>query len=210
MKALFSLLALLSVGYARAEEPLPVTLTEVRVDVNGDGLPDIVSIRMTAGRRTNDAEPWCGMGDKYEGTFVVSVNILGVETVTELNSLYPPRTTLWFWAAPWSLAVSDYNHDGLIDFNLGQYGACQGWIYSLFTIERSGKVHLLPTTGAFGGVFNGDRGNSSFFPLTRRGFRNLRFDQTKQVYVEEQWEWKQQQNRFIVAHTRHASELDPK
>ena len=51
---------------------------------------------------------------------------------------------LSFWAPEFSLVFEDYNGDGEIDFNLGQYGGCDGNDFWLFTVRRNGKIEPLP------------------------------------------------------------------
>jgi hypothetical protein len=55
-------------------------------------------------------------------------------------------------AAPWVIRFADYNHDGQLDFNLGQYENCNGWTYTLFTIARDGKITPLKVEGVTEGL----------------------------------------------------------
>lgn len=50
---------------------------------------------------------------------------------------------LSFCDKEWRVFTKDYNGDGRIDFNLGQYRTSNGWLYWLFTISPLGKVSLL-------------------------------------------------------------------
>jgi len=51
---------------------------------------------------------------------------------------------LAFCTQPWKIVTADYNKDGQIDFNLGQYATSNGWEYWLFTISPTGHVSVLP------------------------------------------------------------------
>ena len=42
-------------------------------DVNGDGKKERIEIILKKGKRYRDTEPWCGSGDKWEGSFLIRV-----------------------------------------------------------------------------------------------------------------------------------------
>jgi hypothetical protein len=137
-------------GAASGDQPR-VTVASVMRDLNADGRPDSLTIELVSGRRYVDEERWCGAGEKYEGEFAVVVSLAGGRTVWhDLRELFgwadSPPTTLFFPAKPWSIVLDDYNRDGQVDFNLGQYGSCSGWSYRLLTVSTDGDVSSL---GAF-------------------------------------------------------------
>ncbi len=177
--------------------PLPMTVSEVRADIDGDGNAEIITLQLISGRRFLDDEPSCASGEKFEGRFAVVVNRLSRLTTTPLDGDDDP---LWLWTTPFSFQLSDYNHDGLLDFNLGTYGTCRGWQYLLFTITRDGHVRRLPVTG--GTLFNGDRANATYFPLTARGFRNSFADPDRRVIVHQYFRWDSKNRRFYVYRLR--------
>ena len=121
------------------------------VDLNGDGRRDAVAIRMISGRfykaddPADESCPSCACGaPKYSGKFRIEVNVVGRKPVSQdLNELMGGYEELEFWAEPWQVTYDDYNHDGRIDFNIGQFGNCGGWVYRLFTVARSGRVSRL-------------------------------------------------------------------
>lgn len=115
------------------------TLTRAAIDANNDGRVDTLSLQMTKGRRYLDKEAWCGNGEKYEGSFVFVVDIQGNRVTTSLDSLLGVDS-LWFHTGAWDLALADYNQDGQMELNLGQYASCVGWNYWIFTIRPSGRV----------------------------------------------------------------------
>jgi hypothetical protein len=136
--------------------PAPVEIVTAAADLRGDGAVAHISIRMTDGRRYTDTELWCGGGgrDKFEGTFEICVAYPERPAVcTPLNPLLtepihsipaqPTAPRLWFRAEPWTIEFADYNHDGRLDFTLGQYGGCGGWGYTLLTIDPDGTVRRL-------------------------------------------------------------------
>ncbi len=180
-----------------ASADAPITITSIRADIDADGEGDIVTLQLVSGRRYLDDEPSCASGEKYEGRFAIEVRRLGQSTVTPLEGDDAPG---WLWAVPFSLQLSDYNHDGLVDFNLGTYGACRGWLYRLFTITRDGHVRHLPVDGDW--LFNGDRGNATFFPLTAKGFRNSYFDPERNSTVRQYFRWDPKRSRFFLFRTR--------
>lgn len=131
------LLLLLGAGTVRGQ-----TLTRTLIDANRDGKADTLSVEMTHGRRFVDSEAWCGNGEKYEGSFAFVVDFQGKRVETSVDSLLGVDS-LWFHTEPWQLAVSDYNGDGRMEFNLGQYASCVGWDYWMFAIRPSGTVDLV-------------------------------------------------------------------
>ena len=119
-----------------APASVPVSITPVRADIDADGDFEIVTLQLVSGTRFLDDEPSCASGDKYEGRFAIAVTRFGQTTVTPLEGDDAPG---WLWATPFSFQLSDYNHDGLVDFNLGVFDGCQGSLYHLFTITRDGR-----------------------------------------------------------------------
>jgi hypothetical protein len=137
-------------GSPPKESPHEEVISETACDINGDGVPERIQIVLTSGKRFVDAELWCGEGEKWEGEFVIRVRTPkgSVLRDTPLNQLFypPPRgpMPMSFWTPKFKLVMHDYNHDGRMDFNLGQYGCCVGNEYKIFTISRNGTVSILP------------------------------------------------------------------
>jgi hypothetical protein len=136
-----STLCIASVICSAAPRPR-VTVTRASIDVDQDGIPETVSVQMISGRRYNDTNVWCGMGEKYEGSFAVVVDIHGRRVETLLDPLLGGGP-LWFPTQPWKLVMGHYNDDGQIDFNLGQYAGCNGWRYRLLSIRPTGRVEMV-------------------------------------------------------------------
>ncbi|HEV8577927.1 MAG TPA: hypothetical protein VGX68_02495 [Thermoanaerobaculia bacterium] len=114
-------------------------VAEGKWDVDRDGRPDDIKVVIKSGEHIMDPEPCAGCGDRVEGrvTAVVSLQKGPVETPLFLHE---PGETLWFWNETVPLALKDYNGDGRIDFNLGQFVNSNKWEYRLFTIHPSGEV----------------------------------------------------------------------
>jgi hypothetical protein len=128
---------------------------------------------------------------KYEGRFSISVQAPGRQPVlTDLSSGRFFDGELWFSAVPWSIAFADYNHDGRLDFNIGQYGGCAGFTYRFFTITAAGVVEALPVADAPRGVWSTDRANSSsMFHTTPAGFRTSQPGSSASEFFCAEYSW---------------------
>jgi len=173
----------------------PLIVSESRVDMDGDGLKEIIQIVLEKGRRYQDKTPWCGNGEKWEGMFTIRI-IKGERVVTRqsLNALMnpdAPEEDLFFWTPRFSLSFADYNGDGMIDFNLGQYGSCNGNLYRLYTISTDGIITRLPVDGAEGFFISGQgKRNSSGAIKTRDGKTSFAYyDNTFGKTVRAYYQW---------------------
>jgi hypothetical protein len=92
---------------------------------------------------------------------------------------------LWFRAQPWKLVVADYNDDGEIDFNLGQYGTCNGWRYWIFSIRRSGRVERI--SPAF--FANDFAESTSNITRVKQGFSVTSYDNSRGGNWEATYRW---------------------
>src|SRR5450759_1667957 len=108
-----------------AEEP--VIVAQATGALSGHGRRDTIEIVMVSGEEYVDTEVWCNMSyggtPKYRGRFVVRVHLSGSRTVeTDLGPLIGVgRSTLEFNGRGWPLVLRDLNHDGRLEFTLGQY-----------------------------------------------------------------------------------------
>ena len=145
---LIILLIFLGPAFSEMKTGHPIIVSESRVDIDGDGLKEIIQIVLEKGRRYRDKEPWCGNGEKWEGLFTIRlVKNKRVLTRQSLNALMipeAPEEELFFWLPRFTLVFEDYNDDGRVDFNLGQYSSCNGNLYRLFTIALDGTIERLP------------------------------------------------------------------
>ena len=176
----------------------PTVVTESSVELAGLGLSSTVSLVMTTGRRFRDDELWCGgQGlEKLQGRFSISVRTprQGI-VVTDLSPFFGGGE-LWFTAAPWVLKFADYNHDGRLDFTIGQHGGCAGWTYRFFTINPAGVVEQLPVPDR--AIWSIDGANSSaLFHVTPTGFRVSRPGSSATEYFCAEYAWSA--TRFILS-----------
>ena len=181
----------------------PVTVTTIQRDLNGDGKPDRISIELVAGRKYDDQTLWCGNGRKYEGRFDLCVEIAGKSPVrTNLNRLMFPgekdEEPLFFRSEPWQIQFADYNHDGQIDFNLGQYAGCNGWAYRLFTISPSGAVSEIPIEDGKEITWADGSNSTDQIHLTKRGFWYAHYDQLRGGLTST-YAWDKAKKRFVLA-----------
>jgi hypothetical protein len=155
------ILLVLSSGYGVSEtgEGHPIVISESFYDIDHDGEKETIQIVMEKGRHYLDKESWCGKGEKWEGRFTIrTIKGLHVITRQSLNELLLPNSPeeeIFFWKPRFGLVLRDYNGDGRIDFNLGQYGSCNGNFYQLFSINPNGTTERLPVADS-GGLFVSD------------------------------------------------------
>ena len=182
-------------GAAYASEP--VIVTQALADLDGNGRLDRIELRMVSGRRYVDEKPWCGMSQggtpKYEGRFILRITPAGRRPVdTDLNALFGENGDMWFYANAWPIIFWDYNGDGRVEFSLGQYGSCNGWIYRILGVERTGRVAALS-----GDIFSADRaGSSAALHPTRLGFRHTWYDNSRGSAFCAEFAWDKKARRF--------------
>jgi hypothetical protein len=165
-------------------------------DFDRDGHEDVLSIEALSARPINDRQPWCGAGRKDTGRVDVTVRLGGRNPrTTDLNALFK-ESSLSFTAGRWPVVVADYNGDGRPDFNLGQYGGCNGWSYAIFTVLDNGAVSRLEVVG--GGVRVIDFANSTraLEPI-RGGFVAKWYDNSR-GHVRGVYCWSAPTNQFVL------------
>ncbi len=170
----FLLMATISpVVYAKSQR-----VTESNVDIFGDGSKERVQLSLVQGKKYHDRELWCGAGWKYEGDFSISVVFPGGRRVeTTLNSFWD-NETLFFFARPWTIRFADYNHDGVLDINLGQYAGCNGSAYKILSFKPDGKLFWLPVMFYKAIPLSGHDNSSDNIILTERGFSAAYYSNT--------------------------------
>jgi hypothetical protein len=189
---------------------LTVVVTHALRDINGDGKKETISIKMVSGSsyKANDPAdescPSCMCGSaKYAGTFDIEVMIRGRGSVRQnLNALMGGLERLEFWDEPWQIVFDDYNRDGQIDFNLGQYFSCNGWAYRLFTIAPDGRVSRLeveegnPDSEIFA---SGDSNSTKMIRRTKTGFyiRGYYNAATPVGFYTSYYKWDEKKRLFI-------------
>lgn len=182
------LLLISSTETANSEETI---LTSSMVDIYGDGGAEKVTLVMTKGKKYKDKKPWCGNGDKYEGAFSIVVTFPDDRRIaTELKSLVPHIG--FFYSHPWKIYFSDYNHDGVIDFNLGQYSGCNGSEYTLFSFDKDGRLFRLGSASLSGHDNSTDR-----IQLTDRGYSASFYNNTIGGNTTIFYDWNPVSKKFI-------------
>ncbi|NIA10858.1 MAG: hypothetical protein GWP10_14305 [Nitrospiraceae bacterium] len=142
MLGVLSAIVLLSIGLHISSPVMSHAdcVSSTLYDIDGDKQDETIEIILVEGERYVDKELWCGMGDKWEGQFVIQVrkgaNILSWYSLNDLMEC----EKLFFRAPEFHLVLADYNQDGQIDFNLGQYAACNWWTYLIFTVKPNGRI----------------------------------------------------------------------
>jgi hypothetical protein len=175
----------------------PIIVSQSPVDIDGDGTMETVQITLEKGRRANDMEPWCGNGEKWEGQFSIRVR-RGEQTLStqSLNGLmYPSQKNpdeISLWAPEFRLVLKDYNKDGQVDFNVGQFSSCRGHFYWLFTIQPGGAVVRLAIKGKEDRVFisPSERVNSTEHVLVEGDLMKATYyDNYKGKHITESYKW---------------------
>jgi hypothetical protein len=179
-------------------------------DIDGDGKKEIIEIIQTEGNKVKDQELWCGMGEKWVGRFIVQVrNGKTVLDRLDLNK-YINDKSLSFGAPKFLLIFKDYNNDGDIDFNLGQYSICDGNEYWLFTVRRIGKIEPLPFERQERSLFvQGESHNNSTDKIeTEGGFvKSSSYDRDEEILYTDWYKWNGQ--NFVVAKHAEKSNKEP-
>lgn len=186
-------------------------VSDTACDISGDGIPERIQVVLISGKKYVDKNKWCGSGEKWEGQFVVRVrtskDLLLNETPLNIM-LYPESkkpVDLFFWTPMFKLVMQDYNHDGKMDFNLGQYGSCVGNDYTLFSISADGAVIVLPidqegaenrswfVSPGFSDDIGGDRRDNSTEAIKLSGkfvvFAYFNRMPDRHGVIVEKWEW---------------------
>lgn len=196
------LLLLGGIGLAQ-ETP---TITDSSVDIDRDGKLDRVVIKMISGERYDDTELWGGRGVKYESVFTITTEIAGKPPIEHnLNVLYDGKIgyrTFFFWAELWRIQFQDYNRDGQVDFNIGQYGGSNGWWYKLFTISKEGTIIALNLPGLDGVPVRDFACSTSKIKLTEAGFCAEWYDNSDRPpdtgFVRHYYRWIVEKNAFVL------------
>jgi hypothetical protein len=126
----------------------PVVVGKGSYDFDRDGMDDELLVTFVSGRRGPDPFEWCGGYDKYQGRFLLVVELTSGESARQsLNRFWPDRGDELFLEAtekPLEIAFADYNGDGQVDFYMDLYAACLWRSYKIFTVSSLGAVSELP------------------------------------------------------------------
>ncbi|MCF8034780.1 MAG: hypothetical protein K9K66_14065 [Desulfarculaceae bacterium] len=185
----------LCVAPALAATPQGRVIARLEADLDGDGAAEVLELVMLSGQRVKDREPWCGAGEKWRGRFELRVGrgdiVLDRRGFAAL--FWPPEgqgEEAFFWA-PLKIITADYNGDGRLDFNLGQYGSCNGNLYRIFGLGPDGRLRELPlATGGALFVSGAGRANSTGAIRARGGVISApAYDNTQGKEITRRWRW---------------------
>jgi hypothetical protein len=207
------LLATVPVTVVSAQTVNKESLTVAHVDVDADGVFDSVKIVLSHGEFVDDGDDLAACGMRAEGDFVVRVLLhTGTTVETPLNKFFGREGPLSFCARKWHLQIADYNADGHPDFNLGQFGTSNGWVYRLFTILPTGEVDMLPVPDEE--LFIADSENSTReIRLEPGGFSKASFDNCCEDNETGWWtvhyRWNAKLHRFEVSSKVRHGQMKP-
>jgi hypothetical protein len=174
--------------------PGSTTMTESSIDIDGDGKLDHVQIVFAQGEAIK-GHGSCGTGETFRGKFSILVNYNnGTSKRLSVNQLFG-EDELSFYSNPWNINFADYNHDGKVDFNLGQYGSCNGGVYKLFTFAFTGEIRELVIANDELRV--SDNSNSTGgIELTPDGFSAVFYSNVVGHRIKSSYHWDAEKNSF--------------
>ena len=119
------------------------SMTLSNTELNFNGQPAYLRLKMVKGRYYEDWNPGAFMGTLWEGSFVIELTDEYGKTIaeTDITKMFSEPLT---FKSSFNLEFDDYNNDGDLDFTIGQYGTSNGNIYRIFTLRKDGKVEQLP------------------------------------------------------------------
>jgi hypothetical protein len=206
-------LLIISLSIASISGSAEGIISSTKFHLPGHSRHATIDIVMTDGRNYSDDQEWCGQGEKWEGQFEFRVRIgrrlLSKASVNKLYYPKDPTMPMSFWSPRFKLVMRDYNHDGLLDFNLGQYGACIYNEYRIFTVERNGVVRELPVSSdePYGLTVSWAHHENSTWRVTlSRGYLTTSSYNRQGADIIEQRAWKR--HRFVLLRSKLADYND--
>lgn len=171
----------------------PTVIARLVRDFIGDKADEVLEVVMLEGREYEDRRAWCGRGPKYEGSFAVELH----RGDGSIEHLPLGADFSFFRSGTWTPEVSDYNGDGALDFNLGQYGTCNGWQYRLFTVTGSGEIQPLRFAGRDWVRASAWENSTDRIVPTASGFRSCWYNNAAGHLLTE-YRWEADLRRFVV------------
>ncbi|MCB2227278.1 MAG: hypothetical protein KQH53_11430 [Desulfarculaceae bacterium] len=166
-------------------------ISALSADLDGDGARERVEVVLLEGRRVHDADPWCGAGDQWQGSFELRV-WRGAELLDRRGAveLLGRGEDIFFWA-PLKIVTADYDGDGNLEFNLGQYGSCNGNLYRMFGLDWGGRLRELPLAGGVGLFVSGTGHVNSTKAIRAQGgvISASQYDNTLGKEITRSWRW---------------------
>ncbi len=175
----------------------------------------VLEIVLIKGAKVTDPAPSAKCPERIEGVFAARVRFEDGKAVdTQLNRVLNAKA-LAFCAKPWRIVTTDYNGDGQIDFNLGQFGNSNGWEYWLFTISHSGRIFLIDVANERSALYIADNKNSTEqIELSSEDIKSVSFanmcDKEKDCgWWETTYRWNKEVKRFERHTSKHLDEYTP-
>jgi hypothetical protein len=128
------------------EAPTRIVIAVAEVPSGAGSTRERIQVVLDHSHNVHDEAPSAQCEDRWEGTAIAIVTLPNGTTVeTPLTALFN-RPFLAFCkhsGSPSPLAIADYNGEGHVHFNLGQFENSNKWEYRLFTVLSSGRVAAL-------------------------------------------------------------------
>jgi len=141
---------------------------------------------------------------KWIGDYIIRVvsrqTVLASQSLNDLMN-QSPGDPLIFGAPEFTLVFKDYNGDGMIDFNLGQYFSTNGNIYMLFTVDAEGNITKLPIENRDALFISGTGHVNSTDAIISEGqsIKVYFYDNIQGEYFEASYEWNNEKKMFVFA-----------
>jgi hypothetical protein len=183
-----------------------IVLSEGKVRVQGYRRPARIVATLVAAQRVKHMTL-----DAHVGRLVVTVALEGKQPrVTNISDLIG-RPEMEFIDGSFDVVFADYNHDGQLDFNLGQECGSNNFCYWLFSIDRSGQVKLLPLPGSasnpgFLWIQGDDAYSTRSIELTNDGIAGSGYDPLTGGF-RVRYRWNQKSQGFEVVERTNGREL---
>ncbi|WP_173108969.1 hypothetical protein [Paenibacillus qinlingensis] len=141
---------------------------------------------LTNGKYFEDWSQGPYMGRNWTGKFQIQLsNESGeVTSALDLNGFSDIVFNSFF-----NIEFDDYNGDGNVDFTIGQYGSSNGNVFILFTLDKTGRIEVLPIKG-YSEIFVSDTERySTRLPKNKLGFSRTYYDNSIGKIVKQTFFW---------------------
>lgn len=176
-------------------------ISHTEYDINNDGTKEVIEIILKDGQYIEDNELWAGKGKKWTGNFEITVkdsnNLL---FSSSLNSLMDEID--FFYCPEFELALQDYNGDGRIDFNLGQYASSVDSVYTFYTINSNGVIERLPIFEGKDVLLMSGKGNSVPLEINEDIVKVRHYDRTEGAYYVDSYKRSKDSENLAIVDTQ--------
>lgn len=183
----------------------PMTVSNNLIRHNGTDA--YLRLKMVQGRYYEDWTPKTISGTVLEGSFIFELSDVNGTTIaqTELSAFYNKPL---IFTGEFSIEFDDYNHDGNLDFTLGQYSLNKGKSYKIFTIKSDGAIEELVVKDT-PELFISSGGDGFSTKLTKNdntSFKVRQYDSDAGKTFESIYQWKT--DKFVNVETREIKALE--